>query len=237
MRAIDLPGLDRLLDVSREWGVPLETGPGSSTPPRAGEMLEGLPIDPLLAAAYARVGMLNLGSSRPLLMRCDNEANTFLRENKEWQSYFPHEFWPEHFRPLVIFGGNMLYRYALVPALANADGLQPVVFVDPYEEIYALPIASDLDRFFDAFSHYVRILAEDPEYRATGAPSIGFPWRTPELIAKDSLLIEMIKKGLFDRLMYESNKTGRHDETGIAETQRWLTTVLAAASSPAGASR
>jgi hypothetical protein len=199
-------------------------------------MLEGLPIDPLLVAAYARVGELNLGPSRRLLMRCNDEANTLLRENKEWQSYFPHEFWPDHFRALVIFGGNMLYRYALVPALANAKGLQPVVFVDPYEEVYALPVASDLNRFFEAFSHYVKILAEDPEYRATGTPSIGFPWRTPELIAKDLHLIEMIKKGLFDRLMYESNKTGRHDETG-AEIQRWIGTVLAAASGPAGALR
>jgi hypothetical protein len=235
MPAIDLPGLDRLLEASRRYGVPMEIGPRSSTPPRAGELLEGLPIDPLLAAAYARVGKLGLGPSRQLLMRCDNEANTLLRENKEWQSYFPHEFWPEHFRPLVIFGGNMLYRYALVPTLANSSGHQPVVFVDPYEEIYALPIASDLNRFFDVSSHYVKILAEDPEYRATGAPSAGFPWRTPELIAKDSHLIEMMKKGIFDRLMYESNKTGRRDETGIAEIQKWLETVLAVAAGPVGA--
>jgi hypothetical protein len=231
---MDLPGLERLLDVSRECGMPVEARPAGSTPPRAGELLEGLPIDPLLAEAYARVGELNFGPSRQLLMRCTDEANTLLRENKEWQSYFPHEFWPDHFRALVIFGGNMLYRYALVPALVNAEGLQPVVFVDPYEEIYALPVASNLNRFFETFSHYVKILAEDPEYGASGAPSIGFPWRTPELIAKDLLLIEMIKKGLFDRLMYEGNKTGRHDETGIAETRRWIGTVLAAASSPAG---
>jgi hypothetical protein len=232
MRTMDLSGLDRLLEASRQYGVPVETGPSSSIPPRAGELLEGLPIDPLLATAYARVGRLSLGPSRQLLMRCDNETNTLLRENKEWQSYFPHEFWPEHFRPLIIFGGNMLYRYALVPALANTDGIQPVVFVDPYEEIYVLPIASNLNRFFDAFSRYVKILAADPEYRAKGTPSIGFPWRTPEIIAKDLLLVEMIKKGLFDRLMYESNKTSRHDETGIAEIQKWIGTVLAATASP-----
>ena len=135
---------------------------------------------------------------------------------------------PSTAQELAAAGGNMLYRYALVPALANAEGLQPVVFVDPYEEIYALPVASDLNRFFDAFSHYVKILAEDPEYRATGAPVTGFPWRTPELIAKDSRLVEMIKQGLFDRLMYESTKAGRHDEAGIAETQRWIGAVLAA---------
>ena len=228
MRSIDLPGLERLLAASRECGVPVETGAVGSAPPRAGDMLEGLPVDPLLAAAYARVGELTLGPGRHLLMRCGTEAHSLLRENKEWQSYFPHESWPGHFRPLVIFGGNMLYRYALVPALANAEGLQPVVFVDPYEEIYALPVASDLNRFFDAFSHYVKILAEDPEYRATGAPATGFPWRTPELIAKDSRLVEMIKQGLFDRLMYESDKTGRHDDAGIAETQWWIGAVLAA---------
>lgn len=231
MRTMDLSGLDRLLEASREYGVPVETGPGGSTPPRAGELLEGLPIDPLLAAAYARVGGLSLGPSRQLLLRCDNEANALLRENQEWQSYFPHEFWPGHFQPLIIFGGNMLYRYALVPAASSTDGLQPVVFVDPYEEIHALPIASNLNRFFDAFSHYVKILAEDPEHRATGTPSIGFPWRTPELIAKDLALVDMIKKGLFDHLMYASNKAGRHDETGLAEIQRWIGTVLAAAES------
>lgn len=61
-------------------------------------------------------------------------------------------------------------------------------------------------------------------------PVNGYPWRTPALVAKDLRLIEMIKRGLFDRLMYESNKTRRHDETDIAETQRWIEAVLAAAS-------
>jgi hypothetical protein len=180
----------------------------------------------LLAAACERLGGLVLGSDIHVLMRCDDTVDRILLENQEWQGYFPHDSWPDHFQSLMIFGGEMLYRYATVPALASPEGLQPVVFLDPYEAIYALPVASDVNRFFETCSRHVEMMVEDPEYQATGVSIIGFPWRTPELIAKDRVLVDMIKQGRFERLMYERDKTGWRDENAIAGTQQWLDKVL-----------
>jgi hypothetical protein len=174
------------METARRLGVPLETLSAGHSPPKAGEQLYGMPIDPLLAAAFSRCGVLVLGSSSTqwaMLTRCNDEVNGLLLENKEWQDYFPHDFWPEHFRALMLFGNEMLYRYATVPELANSTGMQPVIRVDPHEDIHALPVASDLDRFFDAYSRYLEIAVQDAEYQATGVSWVRFPYGVPEIIA------------------------------------------------------
>jgi hypothetical protein len=224
-----LPGLSRLLEVLRRHGVPFETLPPGRTTPRTGELISGLPMDPLLAIAFSQVGKLVVGRDDWLLLRCDDERNGFLEENKDWCEQFPHEFWPDHFRSLMIFGQEMLYRFATMPVLAGPDGLQPVVHVDPYEEIYALPVASDLDRFFETYSRYVEVANEDPDYKTRGVAGAVFPWHVPELIGRDRPLVEMIKAGRFDPWMYERNKNGKRDEDSIATTREWINKVLRAA--------
>ncbi len=184
-----------------------------------------MPVDPLLATAFSSCGKLLIegrGAERLLLVRRDDEVDGFLSENREWQSYFPHEFWPEHFRTLLLFGGEMLYRYATVPELANSEGRQPVVRVDPYEEIHALPVASGVDRFFDTYSRYIELMVNDQGYQSDGISWVRFPYDVPELIAEDEALIDMIKEGRFDRLMYERDKTGWRDESVVASTRDWV---------------
>jgi hypothetical protein len=229
MPAYELPGLSRLLEVVRKHGVPVETLPAGRSPPQAGEKLCGMPVDPLLAAAFARYGKLVLGSTgtqQPLLTRCDDEVNGLLLDNEEWQGCFPHDSWPEHFRAVMLFGSEMLYRYATVPELANPEGVQPVIRVDPYEDIHALPVASDLDRFFDTYSRYVEIMVEEPDYRSTGVAWVRFPYNVPELFARDRPLVAMIKQGRFDRWMYESDKTGRLNAVDHEVTRSWVNEVL-----------
>ena len=229
MSVIDLSGLDRLLEVVGKHGVPIETMSAARIPPRSGDRLYEMPVDPLLASAYSRFGKLvlgRLGRDTWLLLPGDEEKSGLVLENEEWQGYFPHMFWPEHFRVLMPFGSHMLYRYATVPELANSEGRQPVVLLDPYEDIHALPIASDLNRFFDTFSRYVEAMVDDPGYQAGGAPMVGFPYDVPELIARDTPLLGMIKEGRFDRLMYERNKTGWRDESAIASTREWISGLL-----------
>jgi hypothetical protein len=229
MPANNLPGMNRLLETVSRLGVPLETLPAGRSPPKAGEQLCGMPVDPLLAAAFARCGKLVLGSGSTqwaMLTRCDDEVNGLLLENEEWQDYFLDDAWPEHFRALMLFGNEMLYRYATVPGLSNPAGMQPVIRVDPYEDIHALPVASDLDRFFDAYSRYLEISVQDPEYQATGVSWVRFPYGVPEIIARDSPLVEMIKEGRFDRWMYERDKTSRANTAEHAPTRAWINEVL-----------
>jgi hypothetical protein len=185
-----------------------------------------MPIDPMLAAAFDLVGKVAIGEFNSLLVRCDDDLNAFLLENKEWQSFFPHEFWPDHFRSLMFFGREMLYGYATVPGLASSAGLQPVVHVDPYEEIYAVPIASNVDQFFECYARYLEMAGGEPEYGDDLFSYVVFPWNVPEIIALDRPLVEMIKKGCFDPWMYERNKEGRRFEEDITSTRKWISEVL-----------
>ncbi|HLM42573.1 MAG TPA: hypothetical protein VK458_01845 [Myxococcaceae bacterium] len=64
----------------------------------------------------------------------------------------------------------LAYHYATVPCLADARGLQPVVKVDMHEEPYAVPLASNVDRFFDTYSRYLEVLVAEPDYEELGPP-------------------------------------------------------------------
>jgi hypothetical protein len=66
---------------------------------------------------------------------------------------------------------------------------------------FVLPIASDVDRFFDTLSRYIEILVEDEGYRLDGIRGVEFPDNVPELIARDRRLVEMIVTGRFDFIM------------------------------------
>ena len=108
MRAMNLPGLKRLLEVASRHGVPIETQPAGLHPPRVGDRMCGMLVDPLLAAA----------------------------------------------------------------------------------------------------------------------PMVTFPYGVPEIIAKDKLLMGMIREGRFDRWMYETNKTGWRDKVRIESTKEWIHRLL-----------
>jgi len=221
-----MPGLARLLDAGRRHGLNLKDWPAGHTPHRAGELVCGMPVDPMLSAAWTLVGKVAIGEFNSLLIRCDDELNGLLLENEEWQSFFPSDFWPDHFRLLMFFGRKMLYGYATVPGLANSEGLQPVVHVDPYEEIYALPIASDVDRFFESYARYLEMAGGDQEYGEHLFDYVTFPWNVPEIIALDRPLVEMIRRGCFDPWMYECNKHGRRFAEDVEPTRKWISEVL-----------
>jgi hypothetical protein len=209
-----LPGLKRLLDVCQKHGVTVDSLPPGKTAPPAGSLFMGRPFDPLLAAAFARFGGLMLSSSHSLLIRCDDEVNGLVMENEDSRKY-----WPERFHALTVFGVDMRYCYAAVPELASSEGPQPVVRIDPYEEIYALPIASDVDRFFETYSRYLEIVADEPDFQRRQVPSVAFPWEVPELLSADGRLIEMLGEGKFDSWMYSGYR--RTDE----QIRKWIARV------------
>lgn len=211
-----LPGLKRLLDICQKHGVTLDSLPPGKTAPPAGSLFMGQPFDPLLAAAYARFGGLMLNSSHSLLTRCDDEVNGLVMENEH-----SRKWWPEPFHALTVFGEDMRYCYATVPGLANSEGFQPVVRIDPYEDIYALPIASDVDRFFETFSRFLEIVVDESDFQKWQMPSLAFPWDVPEVLSADGRLIEMIGEGKFDPWMYSG-----HERTH-EQIRRWIANVQA----------
>jgi hypothetical protein len=236
---ISLPGLERLLQVCRVHSMELYQEPPCSRAPVAGEPVEGLPCDPLLAAVYARVNALGLPDDFFVFSLNAEDGFDLADQNKAWR-----QDWPAPFEDLLVFAKEqaLAYCYATVPTLADAQGVQPVVWVDTYEDLYALPIASSVDRFFDAYSYslerqvaLIRQHAESnarfeaefgppppgslSELLARDTPRINFPWEVPDLIARDEPLVKLLRAGRFDFLM-----------EGCEEAHAWVGKVLAAAS-------
>ncbi|KFA91611.1 hypothetical protein [Archangium violaceum] len=195
-----LPGLDRLIEVYRKHGLAMNIKPPGRSPPEAGALVASHPFDPVLAAVYRRLGAADFGDEsggQLFLNRVDDQLNGIALDTEGFRR-------PEEpFHSSVIFGNipGLAYYYAVVPKLADEQGRQPVIYIDAYMDRYVLPIASNVDRFFEALSHYVDMLMVDQGYLFDGMPGIHFPTSVPELIARDRRLVEMIVTGRFDFIM------------------------------------
>ncbi|WP_309893399.1 hypothetical protein [Archangium sp.] len=119
---------------------------------------------------------------------------------------------------MIVFGGD-LYTYATVPRLADARGRQPVVRVDTYEAPDVMPVASNVDRFFDTYSRYLEAFVADPDYQRTGDSDLHFPWDATNILARDERLVELMRAGSFDSLM----------KNGDDSTRRWFEKVTGSA--------
>jgi hypothetical protein len=220
MKDVPLPGLERLLAACEKYPLRAESRKPWGDAPTAGTLLLGRPLDPMLAAFYSRLGGLHL-YLKLYVVPCGGQVNGLLRANEQESD------WPEPFRALIVFGGEeaSAYRYASVPSLADAQGLQPVVKVDPYEDIYALPIASNVDRFFDTYARYLEFIYEMPDCSEDRGTWPVFPWHVPEIIAADRALVGMIVEGRFDSLMFQEGvAAGRGNE----EIREWIARIRAA---------
>ncbi len=195
-----LPGLKRLMEVCQRSNLSVETSPPVKEPLKAGSLLEGLPFDPVLASVYARLGhamfATELVGAGWRLKRSDEDRHGLKEKNKWWRE----AWWEELGEPMIVFGGD-LYTYATIPRLADERGRQPVVQVDTYEEPYALPVASNVDRFFDSYSRFLETLVADPDYQQTGDTDLHFPWDATDILARDERLVELMRAGCFDSLM------------------------------------
>lgn len=204
------------MEVCQRLNLRLETSPPAREPLRAGSLLEGLPFDPVLASVYARLGhaafatdLMGIGW---ILARSDDQAHELEEDNKWWRE----NYWDELGEPVIVFGGD-IYTYATVPGLADGWGRQPVVEVNTYEyEPKVMPIASNVDRFFDSYSRYLETLVADPRYQESGDTDLLFPWDAAEILARDERLVELMRAGRFDSLM-------KHVD---GETRRWAAKVM-----------
>lgn len=189
-----LDGFDRLVAVCRQHSLPLKLSPPLSSAPKQGELVLGDPFDPQLAEVLGRVGGAKIG---PLwLYSPGSEWNDIIPWNEQLREHDA-----VHYRSSLIFSeetGFPLY-YATVAKLADTQGLQPVVHVNGYEA-YAIPVASSVDRFFDAYSRYLELMVVDAEYIHHGIASIHFPSAVTQLIAQDEPLMELVRAGRFDAL-------------------------------------
>jgi hypothetical protein len=216
MKDIPLPGLERLLEVCGRLGLRADVAPPRHALPPVGTSAGGHSLDPVLAVVYARLGYAYIAEDMYVL-RVDDRENQWEEQNQWWR-----ESWQKRLRmPVVLFGGeaSLAYYHATVPDLADEYGRQPVVRIDTYEldGPYAMPLASDVDRFFEAYSRYLEVLVATPGYEREGDSVLSFPWETPEVFARDERLVQLIRAGRFDPLMPGP------------EEQAWAAKVVAAA--------
>jgi hypothetical protein len=189
------PGLDRLIAICQRNHLPMKLPPPLPSAPKQGDTLFGEPLDPQLADVYQRLGEAEFG---PL---------SLCRPGSEWTDLVPwngrlREEGAIHFNASLVFGWEMGFSlyYGTVPRLADVQELQPVVHIDGYEAQYAIPIASSVDRFFDAYSRYLERMVADPEYIHHGVSALHFPWDMSQLIARDEPLMAQVHAGSFDFL-------------------------------------
>jgi len=216
MQPMELPGLERLLGVCQRLNLGLETSPPAREPLKAGSLLEGVPFDPVLASVYARMGQGVFASElRCLTLDQSNDDAHRLEESNKW---WRENYWKELGEPVLVFGGST-FTYATVPGLADAWGKQPVVHIDIYEyDPKVMPVASNVDRFFDSYSRYLEAVVAEPSYQESGEVEFTFPWDSTELLARDERLVELMRAGRFDSLM-------KHVDDS---TWRWAAKVMGA---------
>ena len=191
---LDIPGLNRLISICQRHSFPLKLSPPHSLPIEKGGLVLGTPLDPQLAAVYQRLGRAEFGE---LTLYSPASGKDGLVARNEWLRKYEA---PE-VQSSLIFAcetGFSLY-YGTVPQLADAHGVQPVVHINGYEA-YAVPVASSVDRFFDAYSRYLERVAVDPEYLHHGITSVNFPWAMTTLLAQDEPLMGLVRAGRFDFL-------------------------------------
>ena len=215
MEFMALPGLERLMEVCQRLNLSLKTSPPAREPLKAGSLLEGLPLDPVLASVYARLGQAGFATELVAagwrLERSDDHVKGLEKENKWWRE----AWWQELGEPMLVFGGD-LYTYATVPRLADAWGRQPVVRVDTYEAPDVMPVASNVDRFFDSYSRFLETFVADPRNQEAGDTDLFFPWDSTDILARDERLVELMRAGSFDSLM----------KNGDDSTRRWAARVM-----------
>ena len=202
MEDTTLPGLARLLTVCQRAGIRVHlTPPSRRPPPRAGKVVVGHPLDPELAAFYARWGGARFANDIYLL-RVDDEEDQLEEKGQWWREDWQHRVG----MPLFIFGGvaSLAYYFATVPGLADAQGRQPVVQVDTYDldGPFLLPLASSVDRLFEAYSHYLEELVAHEDFQERGSEALSFPWKVPHLMARDPRLVQLIREGHFDPFLH-----------------------------------
>jgi hypothetical protein len=177
----------------------------------------GRPFDPQLADVYQRLGAAKFG---PFSIYGSGTDEFDLIPRNEWAKGYGNIC----FDASIIFGQEIGFAdyLATVPQLAGTHGLQPVVYICAHDAaVYAVPIASSVDRFFDLYSRYLERMVADFEYIETGVSLVTFPWGMADLIRRDEPLIAQVRAGHFDFLT-----------NGEEGARKWLRELLSPPSSP-----
>lgn len=211
-----LPGLDRLIAICQVHALPMHRVAPLASAPHPGQSILGKPFDPQLAAVYQQLDAAKFGPFS--LYGSGTGEFDLIPENERAKGYDNICF-----DASLLFGQEIGFAeyFATVPGLAGLHDLQPIVYICAHgPPVYAVPIASSVDRFFDLYSRYLERMVADFEYIETGIALVNFPWGVADLIRHDETLIAQVLAGRFDFLTNE-----------YAGALKWLRELLSPPSS------
>lgn len=194
-----LPGFEQLLATCRRHGLPVELWAPTGLP-RTGEIL-GTPLDPELAQVFAVASggyvwdlFLFGGPGAARELAADN-ADARLGSDEPL------------YNQLVMYAqvGHQAAYLATVPALANARGLQPVVYADFNEAPEIRPLASTVDRGFASVDAYINRMLAQGTLDAADLEHLPFSLALPDLVPSDGDLMALINAGRFDTLCTDTD--------------------------------
>lgn len=186
-------GLSTLEQVLGRLGISANVGSRMAVPP---ETLLGAPLDTELRTFYqARDGVL--WSAADFYVRIYPLTGP---DSLEWrnvsQRRSPEDYIPPYpFDRMIVFAqyGRRASYLATVPSLADEDGRQPVIYVDTSETVWAVPIASSVDRLFALIANYLEEAMT--RYGRDGLSEMQFPLDVPRMVGKDEALASQVRAG------------------------------------------
>jgi hypothetical protein len=190
------------MEICERHGLSLKTLPPEGEPPAPGGLFLGQSFDPVLAALYRKIRAALLGDFQ--LYAWGTGEGQLMDVNEGMR-----DFQTEPYLSSLLFGQipMLAYYLATVPSLADARGIQPVIFIDGYERHRVLPVASSVDEFFTTFSIYLERAVATPEYAVERRIGLHFPTSVPDVIARDRRLVEALVAGQFKRLMRDDDES------------------------------
>jgi hypothetical protein len=186
-------GFSALRRTYARLGISADFGPPPAAVPQT---ILGAPLDPDLRALYqANDGMHWAAPDFDLriypLTGPDALEWRNLSERRSSGDYVP----PYPFDSLVIFAqyGLRASYLASIPTQADQAGHQTVLYVDLHETVWAVPIASSVDRTFALIGNYLE--ESVARYGRSGLIEVQFPLDVPSLVANDAELVDRVKTG------------------------------------------
>jgi hypothetical protein len=192
-------GFEAFSEQCRRLGIAATLAPASRAAPSS---VLGQPLEPTLVSLYA-------AHDGTWWFAPEFELRVYPLAGPdalEWRNHSlrrsAHEHVPPYpFDEMLVFAqyGAQADRLATIPALADAAGRQPVIYLDLHEDPWAVPVASSVDGVFDLLAQYID--RATTSLGRAGLVEIDFPLDVGDLIAADDSLRAMIASGSFEGLI------------------------------------
>lgn len=194
-------GFAALQQTCARLKIVADFGPAAATVP---DTLLGAPLDPELRALYLAHDGIRWSASDFYLRIYPLTGPDAIEWRNISQRRSPDDYVPPYpFDSIIVFAqyGLRASYLATIPVLADKTGHQPVLYVDAHETVWAVPIASSVDRAFALISSYLE--GAIAQYGRSGLVEAQFPLGMPRLVASDTALVARIKAGVFSKWIGE----------------------------------